>query len=153
MISRTVQAVLGWRVGVTRSGSGLGRRSVAIGAVLLAGFATAATPGDGAQRKGKPSGIKGVVLATTPETAGVMVTAIRVSTGRIVASVDPTGGRFRLPLRPGLYELTATGAPACSPELVCPPFVSMSCVAGETRRVRVKRHRWSRVELRNACFS
>ena len=89
------------------------------------------------------------------------VSVNRVSDGALVASSTPTDGRFRFRLKRGLYDVSAIspGPPPCPPGYVCPAegpaVVVMLCEVGETQRVRVKRHRFTRVELyvRNVCIA
>jgi hypothetical protein len=64
----------------------------------------------------------------------VTVNVNRVSDGALVASSTPTDGRFRFRLKRGLYDVSEVG---------------------EIQRVRVKRQRFTHVELRarNICIA
>jgi hypothetical protein len=90
----------------------------------------------------------------------VAVNVNRPSDGALVASSTPTDGRFRFRLKRGLYDVSAIppGPVPCPPDHVCPAessVVVLPCEVGETKRVRVKRHRFTRVELRvrNICIA
>jgi hypothetical protein len=136
----------------------------------------AAAPADAGKRaKKKPSGIAGVVLGGTcygpciepppaepAYTGEVTVSVNRASDGALVRSAMPTDGRFRFRLKRGLYDVSAipprSFPPPCPPGYVCPAessVVVMPCEMGETKRVRVKRRRFTRVELhvRNVCVA
>jgi hypothetical protein len=88
------------------------------------------------------------------------VIATRVSTGALVASATPTDGRFRFRLKRGIYDVTAMvpGPPPCPPDAICPAasptVVVLPCEMGETKRVGVKRRRFTHVALhiRNVCI-
>jgi hypothetical protein len=143
--------------------------------LVLALAVVAAAPADAGTRKHKkPSGIKGVVLSSTcygpciepppPEpvyTGQVTVSVNRASDGALVASSTPSDGRFRFRLKRGLYDVSAIppGPPPCPPEQICPAggsaAVVLPCEVGETQRVRVKRRRFTGVELRvrNVCIA
>jgi hypothetical protein len=128
--------------------------------LLLAGQAEA----------GKKAGVKGVVLDSTcagpcvepqpqaqPHVGDVTVVVRRASDGAQVASKQTTDGHFRIRVKRGLYDVSAIppGPPPCGPDEVCPaasPSV-VPCQTGDTKRVRVRRHRFSRVELhvQNVC--
>jgi hypothetical protein len=152
------------------------------GATLLAIAALAqlpagATAGKQHKHKPKPAGVRGVVLDSTcfgpcvdpppPQPAyngPVTVTVQRASDGALVASQAISDGRFRIRVKRGLYDVSSVppNPPPCepTPDTVCPaqgdaPSKEMiaPCLAGETKRVRVKRHRFSHVELhvQNVC--
>jgi hypothetical protein len=151
------------------------------GLILLALAAIALVPasaeaGNGKKQKHK-TGIRGVVVngtcpgpcaepaPTPPAHAGpVTVTVRRASDGALVASQDTSDGKFRMRVKRGLYDVSAIppGPPPCipTPTTVCPALGGTStkalivpCLMGETKRVRVKRHRVTYVELhvRNVC--
>jgi len=147
-----------------------------VAALLVLSLALiAAAPADAGKRgKKKPSGVAGVVLNATcfgpciepppPEptyTGQVTVNVNRASDGALVASSTPTDGKFRFRLKRGFYDVSAIppGPPPCPPGYVCPAEgpepVVMPCEVGETQRVRVKRHRFTHVELRvrNICIA
>jgi hypothetical protein len=151
---------------------GLTALAVLVSAGCIGGTAAAASPQQ--RHKPKPSGIKGVVLdetcttgdCRTPPSAyagSITITVTRPSDGRQVASRTTTDGKFRLRVKRGLYDVTAAAPtpPACepTPETVCPLDASQPavivrpCVEGETKQVRVRRHRMTRVELnvQNVC--
>jgi hypothetical protein len=69
----------------------------------------------------------------------------------------PPDGKFRFRLKRGLYDVSAIppGPPPCPPDHVCPAVVVMPCEVAEIKRVRVKRHRFTHVELRirNVCVA
>jgi hypothetical protein len=151
------------------------RKAVAALTALALVLAAAVSADAGKPGGKKRSGIKGVVLSSTcsgpciypppPEptyTGEATVTVSRVSNGTPVASSKETDGHFRFRLKRGLYDVTATPAGAtptpCPPDAVCAAqsaVVVMPCEVGETKRVRVKRHRFTRVELhiQNACVA
>ena len=108
----------------------------------------------------------------------VTVTVRRVSDGAQVAGQTITDGKFRFRSRPGIYDVSSIppNPPICQPqpqadaqqicpppctptkEIVCPlassPAVIVApCLTGETKRVAVRRHRFTRVELHvtNVC--
>jgi hypothetical protein len=156
---------------------GLGRETVrrlVVSALVLALAAFIASPAAADKRKHrKPAGINGVVLSSTcygpciepppPEpryTGQVTVTVNRASDGGLVASANPTDGHFRFRLKRGLYDVSAIPpAPVpCPPELICPAeaqVVIAPCETGETQQVRVRRHRFTHVELhvQNVCIA
>jgi hypothetical protein len=153
------------------------------GLILLALAAIALVPasteaGDGKKREQKRAGIRGVVVNGTclgpcaeprpipPAYAGpVTVTVRRVSSGALVASRETGDGVFGMRVKRGLYDVSAVppGPPPCipTPTTVCPALegppskeLIVPCLMGETKRVRVKRHRVTYVELhvRNVCI-
>jgi hypothetical protein len=152
------------------------------GLTLLALAAIALVPAsaEGAKRqkhKAKPAGVKGVILNSTcfgpcvdpppPQSAyngPVTVAVHRASDGALVASRATSDGRFKIRLKRGLHDVSSVppNAPTCqpTPDTVCPAQggspskeVIVPCLAGETKRVQVKRHRFTYVELhvQNVC--
>jgi hypothetical protein len=145
--------------------------------VLLAALALVAAPADAKKRHShRPSGIRGEVLNSTcagacqdpppPEalyTGDVTVTVTRVSDSRQVASQAVTDGHFKLRLKKGTYDVSSVppNPPTCNPtpETVCPMGQAQSaaivrpCLQGETKQVRVRRHRFTGVDLHvsNVC--
>jgi hypothetical protein len=131
-----------------------------------------------AKKRHKPSGVKGMVLDAScygpcieppppqPVYSGpVTVTLRRASDGAVVASREVSEGHFRFRLKRGLYDVSSVppnppNPPICPPGYVCiqggsPSAVMIApCLAGETKRVQVRRHRFSQVELRvtNVCI-
>jgi hypothetical protein len=123
----------------------------------------------------KPAGVKGVVLNGTcpgacaepppPQplyTGDVTVTVHRVSDGTIVASRAISDGHFKMRVKRGDYDVSSVppNPPSCDPQpgYVCPLGAGSSaivrpCLAGETKRVQVARHRFTHVELHvtNVC--
>jgi hypothetical protein len=152
------------------------------GVLLLTAAAIALLPAsaDAGKRhhKHKPAGIKGVVLDSTcfgpcveppppqPTYAGpVTVTVQRAKDGELVARRETSDGEFRVRVKRGLYDVSAVppGPPPCipTPTTVCPAQagrrsteVIVPCLMGETKRIRVKRHRVTYVELhvQNICI-
>jgi hypothetical protein len=152
----------------------------------------AAPPLAGAHRSHKPSGIAGTVFNTScpgpcapsasapPYTGGdVTVTVRRVRDGALIASVMPTTGHFRIRVKHGRYDVSATvpATPPCGPvpvgaKVTCPPpcgpvlvGAKIACpvaaraiqpcpTTGDSARVAVRRHRFTHVELhvRNTCI-
>ena len=113
-------------------------------------------------------------------TGSVTVTVRRVSDGAQVASQTITSGQFRFPVKRGAYDVSAIppNPPVCQPqpqadaqqicpppctptkEIVCPlvssPAVIVApCLTGETKRVAVRRHRFTHVDLHvtNVCVA
>jgi hypothetical protein len=144
-------------------------------AVAVLAIAAPAQAGS-AHKSKRHSGVKGVVLDSTcygpcaepppppPTYSGsVTITARRASDGSLVASRETSDGHFRIRLRRGQYDVSAVppNPPPCQPQpgQVCPagvgaqPAVIAPCMTGETRRVRVRRHRFTHVELHvaNVC--
>lgn len=134
-----------------------------------------AAPAAAKKRHHKPAGVKGVVLNATcygacvepppPEpiyTGAVTVTVRRVSDGATVASQPTSDGHFRMRVKRGIYDVSSapTNPPTCqpTPETVCPAgaqsaVVIAPCLQGETKRVQVRRHRFTRLVLHvtNVC--
>jgi hypothetical protein len=149
-------------------------RRVAPALALLGLIALVVAPA-AAKKRHRPSGIDGVVLDAScyrpciepqpaaPAYAGpVTVTVRRAGDGALVASPEVSDGRFRLKLKRGLYDVMVVPPrpPICPPDHVCiqqepaPEAVIMPCLAGETKRVEVRRHRFTHVELHvtNVCI-
>jgi hypothetical protein len=145
--------------------------------VLLASIVLVVAPADAKKhRSHKPSGTKGEVLNSTcagacqdpppPEplyTGDVAITAVRVSDSRQVASQAISDGHFKLRLKKGTYDVSSVPPtpPTCNPtpQTVCPMGQAQSaaivrpCLQGETKRVLVRRHRFTQVDLHvtNVC--
>jgi hypothetical protein len=93
------------------------------------------------------------------------VTVQRTSDGTQVASQEVSDSRFRFKLPRGIYDVTAVPPtvfpPPCPPGLVCiadparPSVQIANCLAGESKRVQVRRHRFSHVDLHvtNVCVA
>ncbi|MFL5907685.1 MAG: hypothetical protein ACJ75Z_08830 [Solirubrobacterales bacterium] len=91
------------------------------------------------------------------------ITVHRASDGALVASRETSDGRFRIRIKRGQYDVSAVppNPPSCQPQpgQVCPATagaqraVIAPCVTGETKRIRVRRHRFTYVELHvaNVC--
>jgi hypothetical protein len=69
-------------------------------------------------------------------------------------------------VRRGLYDVSSvppnpSPPPPCSPEQICPAeggqgsAIIAPCMTGETKRVQIRRHRFTRVELhvQNVCIA
>lgn len=121
----------------------------------------------GSKRK-RPSGIKGTVVNSTcygpcvyPQPAspaytgnGLTVEVRRASNGVLVATRQPTDGHFRVKVKRGLYDVTASVGEAVPTPTPQAGSVVMPCWQGETKRVQVRRHRFTQVELhvQNVCI-
>jgi hypothetical protein len=152
-------------------------RRVVTALALLALIGVIAAPADAKKRHHKPAGVKGVVLNSTcagpcaepsppqPLYSGpVTVTVHRASDGALIASQAVTDGHFRMRVKRGQYDVSSVppNPPSCvpTPETVCPASAGASaaivapCLMGETQRVQVRRHRFTRVELHvtNVCI-
>jgi len=125
----------------------------------------------------KPSGVTGVVLDATcpgacaeppppsPTYAGALtITVRRASDDALVASQEASNGHFRMRVKRGQYDVSAAPPtpPSCepTPTTVCPlaargAAIVLPCITGETKRVQVRRHRFTRVELhvQNSCIA
>lgn len=148
-------------------------------ALLAAALVAVATPAQAvhAQKHKRQSGVKGVVLNSTcagacteppppapAYTGPVTITVRRASDGGLVASREINDGHFRIRVKRGRYDVSAVppNPPSCQPQpgYVCPagagaqPAVIAPCMSGETKRVRVRRHRFTHVELHvaNVCI-
>ena len=116
-----------------------------------------------------------------PYTGPLTVTVKRVRDGAQVAGQTVTDGRFRMRVRHGIYDVTAVPPNPTSPclptaqttaQIICPPpcdptpqtvcplpagsaptAIVAPCLTGETQRIGVRRHRFTRVELHvtNVC--
>jgi hypothetical protein len=132
----------------------------------------------------KPSGVAGVVLNSTcagacaepppPEpvySGAVTITVQRVSDGQQVATQASSDGHFRIRLKRGSYDVSSVPPnpepqpPSCPPGELCPldkesaggaesAVIVRPCLQGETKRVQVRRHRFTQVELHvaNVCI-
>jgi hypothetical protein len=146
-----------------------------VGVVAL--VATPVAAGKRHHHKHKPAGVKGVVLnATCPGacaeppppqptyTGPVTITVRRASDGVLVASQAISDGHFKIRVKRGAYDVSSVPPtpPPCqpTPNTVCPagsganPMVITSCMTGETKRVQVRRHHFTYVELhvQNTCI-
>jgi hypothetical protein len=154
-------------------------RRVVTALAVLALIAALAAPAEAGKRHShKPSGIKGVVLNSTcygpcaepapPEPVylgAVTITVARASDGATVASQAIDDGHFRFRLKRGRYDVSSVPPNPPSPQ-PCPPgqvcaldgaqssAAIAPCLQGETKRVQVRRHRFTRVELHvgNICI-
>jgi hypothetical protein len=92
------------------------------------------------------------------------VTVRRAGDGGLVASQDVSDGQFKLRVRRGHYDVSSVppNPPGCQPQpgRVCPAepgsqpaAIIAPCLTGETKRVVVRRHHFTHVELSvsNAC--
>jgi hypothetical protein len=149
------------------------------GLLIIAAIAIALAPAsaDGKKRHNhKPAGMEGVVLNSTCPgacaeppppaplyTGPVTITVTRASDGAIVASQAISDGHFKLRVKRGLYDVSSLppNPPTCepTPETVCPmdaqsAAVIAPCLQGETKRVQVRRHKFTHVELHvsNVCI-
>ena len=153
----------------------VGRTLTLLGLTALVAAPTAAA-GTRHHHKHKPAGVKGVVLNSTcpgacaepppPSplyTGSVTVTVRRASDGAVVANQATADGHFRMRVKRGSYEVSATppGPPPCepTPETVCPlpaqgATIIAPCLIGDTQPAQVRRHHFTRVELhvRNVCI-
>jgi hypothetical protein len=146
-------------------------RRTAVAIALLVAIALVVptlSPAASKYKPKRPSGIVGTVVNSTcygpcaypqpaspPYTGGGLTVEIRrAASGALVASRQPTDGHFRAKVKRGLYTVSAmvseiTPTPT-SQARAMPP----SCWQGESKQVRVFRHRFSPVELHvtNACI-
>jgi hypothetical protein len=144
-------------------------------AIAAIGVLPASAEG-GKHHRHKPAGVKGVVLNSTctgpcaepppqspPYTGPVTVTVRRASDGTLIASRDTSDGQFRIRVKRGSYDVSAVppNSPPCPPQQVCPAHgggqpaaLIASCLSGETKRVQVRRHRFTYIELhvQNVCI-
>jgi hypothetical protein len=155
-------------------------RKALIAIAVLATAAVVAAPAEAGKRhhhKHNAAGVKGVVLNSTCPgacavppppaplyTGTVTVSVRRASDGVEVASQAPSDGHFRMRVKRGTYDVRATPptVPPCepTPQTVCPlatraePAIVLPCMTGETKQVKVKRRRFTRVELhvQNICI-
>lgn len=143
-------------------------RRILLTMTAIAVVAASAAPADaGRKPSGKgPSGVEGTVSNTTcpgpcvqpapPAPAysgdGLTVRVRRAGDGALVASAAPSDGRFRIKVKRGLYDVSAT---VTQPTPIQPAPASMqSCWQGDSQRVQVRRHRFAHVELhvQNVCI-
>lgn len=153
-------------------------RRFAIALALLGAIAVLAVPASAKKRHShKPSGVEGVVLNSTctgacavpppPEpvySGAVTITVQRASDGQQVASQAIGDGHFRIRLKRGTYDVSSVPPnpepPPCQPGEACPLARAQSaaivrpCMQGETKRVEVRPHRFTHVELHvaNVCI-
>jgi hypothetical protein len=145
---------------------------------LIGAMVLVATPATAKKhRSHKPAGVAGTVLNSScagacqepppPEpvyTGDVTITVKRASDGVQVASQAIADGHFRMRLHRGLYDVSSVppNPPTCEPQpgQVCPlagaqsAAIVRSCLQGETKRVSVRRHHFTQVELHvsNVCI-
>jgi hypothetical protein len=155
-------------------------RRVLTALVVVVVVALVAAPADAGKRhhhKHKPAGVKGVVLnsscpgacAEPPPppptyTGPVTITVRRASDGVLVGSQAIGDGHFKIRLKRGAYDVSSVppNPPPCQPQpgQVCPaqsdaqPAIIAPCLTGETKRVQVRRHHFTYVELhvQNVCI-
>jgi hypothetical protein len=154
------------------------RRAIATALALVGLMALVVAPADAKKRHHKAAGVKGVVLDAScygacvepppPEpvySGPVTVTVARASDGTTVASKAVSDGHFRMRVKRGTYDVSSAppNPPSCqpTPTTVCPleagppsDVMIAPCLQGETKRVQVHRHRFTRVELHvtNVCI-
>jgi hypothetical protein len=157
------------------------KRAGVIGVVLTLGlclFLPAGLAEAGKHRRKKPSGVDGVVRNATcygpcavpaqpdPIYAGIVtVNVSRASDGVQVRGTTVSDGHFRFRLKRGSYDVSVVppAQPSCqpSPTVVCPADASPQstaviapCETGETQRVKVRKSRFTHVELhvQNVCI-
>ena len=155
------------------------RAASGLAALLAAAILAIAAPAQAgsAHKSKRHSGVKGVVLDSTcagacaeppppapTYTGPVTITVRRASDGTLVASREISDGHFRIRVKRGRYDVSSVppNPPSCQPQPghVCPagagaqPAVIAQCMSGETKRLRVRRHRFTRVELHvaNVCI-
>jgi hypothetical protein len=145
--------------------------ALTLAVVIVAGSLLAGSA-DGKRGK-RHSGIDGTVVNSScpgpcvypppPSPAytgsGLTVTLRRVSNGDLIATLHPLDGHFRVRVGRGLYDVSAAvdaqpqptpqPGPVIQSRVVMPP----NCWQGDTQRVQVRRHHFTRVQLRvsNAC--
>lgn len=149
----------------------------ALAVLALVGLvATPVAAGKRHHHNHKPAGVKGVVLNSTcpgacaeppppppPYMGTVTIEVHRASDGALVASREISDEHFKIRVKRGQYDVSAIppNPPSCqpTPTTVCPAETQAAaiiapCLTGETQRVRVNRHRFTRVELhvRNVCI-
>jgi hypothetical protein len=153
-------------------------RRVATALAMLGLLGLLVAPAEAKKRHShKPAGVKGVVLSSTcygpcveppppqPVYSGpVTVTVKRASDGATVASKAVSDGHFRMRVKRGIYDVSSVppNPPTCqpTPETVCPASgvagaaIVAPCLMGETKRVKVRRHHFTYVELHvsNVCI-
>ena len=151
----------------------VGRTLTLLGLTALVAAPTAAA-GTRHHHKHRPAGVKGVVLNSTcpgacaepppPSplyTGSVTVTVRRARDGAVVANQATADGHFRMRVKRGRYEVSATppGPPPCEPTPVCPlpaqgAAIIAPCLTGDTQPAQVRRHHFTSIELhvRNVCI-
>jgi hypothetical protein len=154
-------------------------RRVLTALAVLGVVALLAPPAEAGKRHHhKPAGVKGVVLNSTcygpcaepppPQptyTGPVTITVRRAGDGVTVASREVSDGHFKIRVKRGRYDVSSVppNPPSCQPQpgQVCPAQAGAQssamiapCMTGETKRVRVRRHRFTYVELhvQNVCI-
>ena len=153
------------------------RALTALAVLAVTGLVAApAEAGKHHRHKHKPAGVKGVVLNSacagacaeppppqSPYTGPITISVHRESDGSLVASQATSDGHFRLRVKRGSYDISAVppSPQTCqpTPTTVCPldagsRAIIVPCLTGDTQRVQVRRHRFTRVELhvRNVCI-
>jgi hypothetical protein len=134
--------------------------------VALAVVIVSAVPA-GAKKQRRPSGIAGTVVnltcygpcaypqpASPPYTGGGLTVEIRrAADGALVAARQPSDGHFRAKVKRGLYTVSAIISEVTPTPTPQSGAAVMPCWQGDSKQVRVFRHRFSRVELRvtNVC--
>jgi hypothetical protein len=152
------------------------RRTVTALAVLAAVGLLVAPAEAGKRHRHKKSGVEGVVRDSScagpcaqppppePVYTGTVTIDVRRTDGTFIASQSTSDGHFRLRVKPGTYDVSSV-PPSPSPQpcpqgQVCPyeraqasPAVIMQCLQGETKRVTIRRHRFTQVDLHvaNVC--
>jgi hypothetical protein len=152
------------------------RRALWIALVTIA-IAAIPSPSDAKKhQRHKPAGLAGVVRDAScpgacadppppqPVYSGpVTITVTRATDGDQVASKAISDGHFRIRLKRGSYNVSAVppNPPTCNPtpETVCPLAGAQSraviapCLTGDTQPAKVRRHRFTHVELHvsNTC--
>jgi hypothetical protein len=145
---------------------------------LIGAIALVASPATAKKhRSHKHAGVAGTVLNSScagacqeppppePVYAGALtITVQRASDGQQVASQSIDDGHFRIRLKRGLYDVSSVppNPPTCDPQpqQACPlagahtAAIVQSCMQGETKRVQVRRHRFTQLELHvsNVCI-
>jgi hypothetical protein len=78
----------------------------------------------------------------------------RASDGTLIATRQPSDGHFRVKVKRGLYDVTATVAEPLPTPQGGAAVTPGPCWQGETKRVQVRGHRFTRVELQvqNVCI-
>jgi hypothetical protein len=156
-------------------------RRVLIALAVLGLVAVVATPAEAGKRhhhKHKPAGVKGVLLNSTcpgpcaepppppPVYTGPVTVTVRLaSDGTLVSSQAISDGHFRIRVKRGTYDVSSVppNPPSCEPQpgQVCPAAngtqtkeMIAPCLTGETKRVQVRRHRFTYIELhvQNVCI-
>jgi hypothetical protein len=121
----------------------------------------------GAQKHRRPAGIVGTVVNSTcfgpcayPQPAshpytgsGLTVEIRRAADGALVATRQPSDGHFRAKVKRGLYTVSAIIGEVTPTPTPQSGAAVMPCWQGDSKQVRVFRHRFSQVELQvtNAC--